>query len=201
MSRFLSILLCLMTSLLLLSGCGPSAQERYDGAVTKLDQAQSTLDSLLPSYVAARHTAENAVCREIAGTTPEESASAALQGLGDVLNPTTVDPAANGTADGKKGNDGKKAATGRKGDELDKTIDNLIAAEKNVQEKSAAIAAPAAKANEVMNKIKTPGTPEAKRLEEKSNQSKQLFDDGFTFPGIIAVEECLYFFGAGNHPD
>src|SRR5438105_9907613 len=128
MSRFILSTLCLMTSFLLLSGCGQSAQEKYDGAVKELDQAQSTLDSLLPSYVAARHMAENAVCKEIAGTTPEESASAALQGLGDVLNPTTVDPAASGTADGKKGNDGKKAATGRKGDELDKTIDNLIAA-------------------------------------------------------------------------
>ena len=36
-----------------------------------------------------------------------------------------------------------------------------------MQEKSAALAAPAAKANEVMTKIKTPGTPEAKRFEEK----------------------------------
>jgi hypothetical protein len=60
-----------------------------------------------------------------------------------------------------KGNDGKK------GDDLDKTIDNLIAAQKDVQENQASLAAPIAKANETMAKIKTPGTPEAKRFEEK----------------------------------
>jgi hypothetical protein len=50
---------------------------------------------------------------------------------------------------------------------LDKTIDSLIAGQKELQEKQAAITAPVAKAQEVMNKIKTPGTPEAKRFEEK----------------------------------
>ena len=97
------------------------------------------------------------MCKEIAGTTPEESASAALAGLGDVLNPTVAPPAA----------DGKEATNGKKGSDIDKTIDNLIAAQKDVQEKQAALTAPVAKANEVMAKIKTPGTPEAKRVEEK----------------------------------
>ena len=113
--------------------------------------------------VASPQTAANAVCKEIAGVTPEESATAALQGLGDVLNQTAAAPA----DDSKKGDDGKKATGGKKGSDIDKTIDNLIAGEKNVQEKQAALAAPVAKANEVMNKIKTPGTPEAKRLAEK----------------------------------
>jgi hypothetical protein len=43
----------------------------------------------------------------------------------------------------------------------------LIAAQKDAQEKQAALTAPVAKAHEVMAKIKTPGTPENKRYEEK----------------------------------
>lgn len=153
MSRYVSIL---MVSLLLLSGCGPSAQEKYDEAVREVERAQSRLDNLLPAFDAARQTAANAVCKEIAGVTPEESASAALQGLGDVVNQAAVEQ-----ADSGKKNDGKKGA------DLDKTIDNLIAAQKSAQEKEAALTAPVAKANEVMSRIKTPGTPEAKRFEEK----------------------------------
>src|SRR3954470_8598131 len=86
---FISIGLCLI----LLSGCGESPQQKYDAAVRELERAQERLDSLRPAYDAARQTAANAVCREIAGTTPEESASAALQGLNGVLNETP--PAAN----------------------------------------------------------------------------------------------------------
>jgi hypothetical protein len=118
---------------------------------------------LRPAYDAAKITAANAVCKEIAGTTPEESASAALAGLGNALNETAL-PA---TDDGKAAGDIKVAPPGRKGDELDRTIDGLVANEKKFQEKQAAITAPVAKANEVMTKIKTPGTPEAKKLEEK----------------------------------
>ena len=43
----------------------------------------------------------------------------------------------------------------------------MIAAQQDVQEKQAALTAPVAKANEVMAKIKTPGTPENKQYEEK----------------------------------
>ncbi len=86
-----------------------------------------------------------------------------VQGLGDVLNQTATAP----PEESKKGDDAKQPTSGRKGDELDKTIDNLLAAQKDVSEKQAALTAPVAKANEVMNKIKTPGTPEAKRFEEK----------------------------------
>jgi ribosomal protein L22 len=135
---------------MLLSGCGPTPQEKYDDA--------------------ERQTAANAVCREIAGTTTEESASAALQGLGNVLNQTAPPP----TDASKQGEPGKKVASGRRGDELDKTIDGLIAAEKNAQEKEAALTAPLAKANEVMSKIKTPGTPEAKRYEEKLDSMPEV---------------------------
>src|SRR4029079_3034607 len=71
------------------------------------------------------------------------------------------------TDESKKGDEAKKVAAGRKGDELDKTIDNLIAAQKDVTEKQTALTARVAKANEVINKIKTPGTPEAKKFEEK----------------------------------
>ena len=67
----------------------------------------------------------------------------------------------------KKGDGAKKAPTGRKGDELDKIIDNAVAAQKDLQEKQAALTAPVAKVSEVkkvMTNIKTPGTPEAKRV-------------------------------------
>src|SRR4029079_6565466 len=64
----------------------------------------------------------------------------------------------------KKGDD---KSSGRRGSDLDKTIDNLIAAQKGATEKQGALNAHVAKANEVMNKIKTPGTPEAKKFEEK----------------------------------
>jgi hypothetical protein len=155
--------LSMFAVLLLVLGCaGPSAKEKYDEAVRDLERAQSRLDNLRPAYDVARQTAANAVCKEIAGTTPEESASAALTGLGDALNQTAAAP----VEDGKKTEETKKAA-GKKGDELDKTIDNLIAGEKNFQEKQASLAGPVAKANEVMAKIKTPGTPEAKRYAEK----------------------------------
>ena len=155
-------------ALVIATGCsGPSPKEKYDEAVRELERAQARLDNLRPAYDTARQTAANAVCKEIAGTTPEESASAALAGLGDALNKAAAPPAVNDAKDNKKADEGKKAAPGKKGDELDKTIDNLIAGEKNLQEKEATLTAPVAKANEVMTKIKTPGTPEAKRYDEK----------------------------------
>lgn len=165
MRRSLSILLLFAT---LFTGCGPSAQEKYDTAVREHERAQAQLDKLRPAYDTARQTAANAVCKEIAGTTPEESASAALQGFGDVLNQSAA-----GSLDAAAKNN-----AGKKGDELDKTIDNLIAAQKDVQEKQASLAAPIAKANEVMTKIKTPGTPEAKRFEDKlaSMPEAQAYD-------------------------
>jgi hypothetical protein len=147
----------ILLSLVIFTGCAPSAQEKYDAVVRAHEVAQAQLDKLRPAYDTARTTAMNAVCKEIAGTTPEESASAALQGFGDVLNQSAA-----GSLDATA-----KGGEGKKGDDLDKTIDTLIAAQKEAQEKQASLAAPIAKANEVMAKIKTPGTPEAKRFEEK----------------------------------
>jgi len=160
MLRRFSILFVL---LMMVSGCGPSAKEKYDAAVQEVDRAQAQLDKLRPAYDAARQTAANAVCREITGTSPEESESATV---GDVLNQLTAAP----PDEGKKVDGAKTAPSGRKGDELDKLVDGAVAAEKDLREKQAALAAPIAKLGEVkkvMNNIKTPGTPEAKKFEEK----------------------------------
>jgi hypothetical protein len=152
---------------LVIAGCaGESAKEKYDEAVKDLDRAQTRLDHLRPAYDAARVRAMNETCKEIAGTTPEESASAALAGLSGALSDPSLTGAGTSADDIKTPGEAPKAP-GKKGDELDKTIDNLMAGEKKFQDKQAAITAPVAKANEVMNKIKTPGTPEAKRCEEK----------------------------------
>ena len=160
MLRHSSIFLVLV---LVISGCGPSAKEKYDAAVQEVDRAQAQLDKMRPAYDAARQTAANAVCREIAGVSPEESESATM---GDVLNQLTA-----ATPDeGKKVDGAKTAPSGRKGDELDKLVDSANAAQKDLLQKQAALAAPIAKLNEVkkvMNNIKTPGTPEAKKFEEK----------------------------------
>lgn len=146
------------------AGCsaGPSAKEKYDEAVRDLERAQSRLDNLRPAYDTARQRAANAVCKEIAGATVEESATDALAGLSGVLNQTTAPPTDVAATD-----DAAKKPAGKKTDELDKTIDSLIAAEKNAQEKQAALTAPILKAKEVMAKINTPGTPEAKQLDDK----------------------------------
>jgi hypothetical protein len=167
MFRRLWILFALLS---VVSGCsGPSAKEKYDAAMRELDRAQERLDRLRPAYDAAKLTAANALCREIAGSTPEEAngaaADAALKGLGDVLNQAATPP-----EEAKEGESGKKVAAGRKGDELDKLVESAAATQKTLAEQQAnlaALAAPATKAKEVMAKINTPGTPEAKRLEEK----------------------------------
>ena len=50
-----------------LVGCGPSAQEEYDTALSVLNRQQERLDALRPAYDAARQTATLTVCKEIAG--------------------------------------------------------------------------------------------------------------------------------------
>ena len=163
MLRRISALLLLAITL---TGCGPSAKEKYDAAVQAVDQAQAQLDQLRPAYDSARQAAAIVVCKEIAGVTPAESESAALQGIGNALNQLGAPPA----TDAKQDEPGKKVAAGKKGDELDKAIDSLATMQKELTEKQAdiaALAAPAAKAKEVMDKINTPGTPEAKKVEEK----------------------------------
>jgi hypothetical protein len=139
----------------LLMGCGPSAQDEYDTALRELNRQQERLDALRPAYDAARQTAMMAVCKEIAGFTPDESATAALQQLGGI-----IDGAADGTAA-----ENTAAITKDVGD-IDQTIDNLVAAQEKLADQQAAMSGPIQKVNEVMTKIKTPGTAEAKRFEE-----------------------------------
>src|SRR3954463_378455 len=122
-----------VSCVVLVSGCAESPQQKYDAAVRDLERAQERRDGLRPAYDQARLTAANAVCREIAGTTPEESASAALAGLSDTLNTQT---ALTPLDDAAKQDEAKKSNT-RNGDELDKTIDNLVAGEKKFQETQA----------------------------------------------------------------
>src|SRR3954451_10111838 len=135
---FISIGLCLI----LLSGCGESPQQKYDAAVRELERTQERLDSLRPAFDTARQTAANAVCREIAGTTPEESASAALQGLGDVLNAAPPAADAAPSAEAKKAEEGKKAVGVRGGDDIDKASDSPSSPETQIQEKQAGRGAP-----------------------------------------------------------
>jgi hypothetical protein len=102
------------------------------------------------------------VCKEIAGVTPDESAMAALtqlEGAADQAakgQPANSPPVSNSSA-------GKKKATSSGADEA---IDKLLAAHENMQKQQTAVTGPIAKAYETMNKIKTPGTPEAKRFED-----------------------------------
>lgn len=141
--------------LILLVGCGPTPQEEYDLALSILNKQQERLDALRPAYDAAQQKAAQMVCKEIAGVTPEESASAALGQLQDILG-QTVDAQTPATqpADMTNVND------------ADAALDQLIAAQADFQEKQAAISEPIQKANEVMQQINTPGTPEHKRYEE-----------------------------------
>ena len=164
MPRILAIL-----SLLAMVGCsvGPTPQEDYDTALRILNRQQERLDALRPAYDAAQQKAALQVCKEIAGVTPEESATAALQQLQGVLGQSAEAPAAADEA-------AKKPVDPQNATDIDATIDNLIAAEKNFSEQQASLAAPMAKANEVMVKIKTPGTPEAKRYEEVLAEMSQV---------------------------
>ena len=130
-------------------------RNEYDTALSVLNRQQERLDALRPAYDAARQTATLTVCKEIAGFTPDESATAALEQLGGILGGAGDEPAAENTA----------ANTTDVGD-IDQTIDNLLAAQENLADQQTALSGPIQKVNEVMTKIKTPGTPEAKQFEE-----------------------------------
>lgn len=149
MKRILAILLVVLV------GCAPSPQEEYDMALRMVNRQQERLDALRPAYDAAREKAALAVCKEITGVTPDESATAALQQLQGIMGQAADTPA---PAD--------QEADKRPVGDADAAIDQLIAAQATFQEQQSAISAPIAKVNEVMTKIKTPGTPEAKRYEE-----------------------------------
>ena len=130
-------------------GCGPTPQQEFDAALKTLNRQQERLDGLRPAYDAARQTATLAVCKELAGATPDESAAAALEQLESAMSQAA-----------------ESQASAAKSGDIDATIDSLIAAQGSLQEQQAALSAPLAKSAEVMKNIKTPGTPEAKRLEE-----------------------------------
>jgi hypothetical protein len=160
----------LLMGLLVLAGCEPSAQEKYDTAVRAYERAESRLDNLRPAYDAAREKAALVVCKEIAGTTPEESAMSALtqlEGLTDqaLAGQAGTDEAGTGEAADGQPVAGPGAETRPVGD-ADAALDQLLAAHQQMQETQAAAMAPIAKVSETMTKIKTPGTPEAKRFEE-----------------------------------
>jgi hypothetical protein len=149
-----------------LAGCGQSAQEKYDEAVDNLTRAKAQLDHLRPAYDAAKQAATLAVCKEISGTTPEESQLGMLKELTGAAEEANKEPSAEAPADPTQ----KKKPIG----DADAAIDSLMAAEKKMGEKSAAASASVLKTNDVMNKIKTPGTSENKRFEEVFNAMPEV---------------------------
>jgi len=134
-----------------LAGCaGPSPQEEYNTAVNVLNAEQARLDNLRPAYDAARQTAILAVCKELAGATPDELTTAAFEQLQGLVG----------------GNLESQADDDQKPGDIDATIDQLLSAQSAMAEQSKALLGSAGKAGEVMEKIKTPGTAEHKRFVE-----------------------------------
>jgi hypothetical protein len=156
----------LSATLILLAGCGQSAQEKYDEAVDNMTRMQRRLDNLRPAYDAAKQTATLQVCKEITGATPEESQLGMLKELTGAADEISTEQA----ADAKAEPGVKKKPVG----DADAAIDTLMAAEKKMGEKSAAASASVLKVNDVMNKVKTPGTPENKRFEEVFNAMPEV---------------------------
>jgi hypothetical protein len=156
MLRGFSFLLFVVVAI---AGCGSSAQEKYDSAVKDLERAQARLDNLRPAYDSAREKAALAVCKEIAGVTPDESAVAALTQLEGAADQAVESQAADSQPTASP-------SAGNKHTSDDEAIDKLLAAHKTLQEQQAVVTGPIAKAYDTMNKIKAPGTPEAKRFEE-----------------------------------
>lgn len=154
--------LCILF-LSLLSGCmpEPTPQERYETALKNLERAEARLDNLRPAYDAARQRAAEAVCEEIAGATPETSAEGAIKQLEGLLTGNAGTNEAVGDAAGDA--DKKAPPVG----DADAALDQLLGAHKQMQEQAAALTAPITKARETMKLINTPGTPEAKKVEQR----------------------------------
>jgi hypothetical protein len=148
----------LLLAIIVAVGCGQSADEKYNEAVDNLTRAQRRLDNLRPAYDAAKQAAILTVCKRITGTTPEESQLGMLKELTGAADEASKEQATE-AADPSV----KKKPIG----DADAAIDSLMAAEKKMGEKSAAASASVLKTSDVMNKIKTPGTPENKQLEDE----------------------------------
>jgi len=146
-----------------LAGCvrAPTPQENYDTALKNLERSEARLDNLRPAYDAARERAAQAVCEEIAGATPESSAEGAIKQLEGMLSGNVGTNEAVGDAAGDA--DKAKPPIG----DADAALDQLLGAHKQMQEQAAALTAPITKARETMKLINTPGTAEAKLVEER----------------------------------
>lgn len=156
-------ILFLFFSLSAVTGCMPETtpQEKYDAALKNLERAEARLDNLRPAYDAARQRAVQAVCEEIAGATPETSAEGAIKQLEGLLTGNVGTNEAVGDAAGDA--DKTKPPIG----DADAALDQLLGAHKQMQEQAAALTEPITKARETMKLINTPGTPEAKKVEER----------------------------------
>jgi chromosome segregation ATPase len=149
-----------------LTGCmpAPTPQENYDAAMKNLERVEARLDNLRPAYDAARKQAALQVCEEIAGTTPEASAEGAIANLEALLTDGAAATTTDKSTDEKT--DGDAAKTTPPIGDADAALDQLLDAHKQMQEQAAALTAPITKARETMKLINTPGTPEAKRVDE-----------------------------------
>lgn len=145
------------------NGCvpAPTPQENYETALKNLERSEARLDNLRPAYDAARQRAAQAVCEEIAGATPETSAEGAIKQLEGILSGNVGTNEAVGDAAGDA--DKKKPPIG----DADAALDQLLGAHKQMQEQAAALTEPITKARETMKLINTPGTAEAKLVEER----------------------------------
>jgi hypothetical protein len=150
----LAAILTVSLAALAFVGCAPSPQEVYDDAVKNLERSESRLDALRPAYDAAVTKAKQQVCQEIAGTTTEAQTEAALANIEGLLS---------GAA--KAQTEAAADPQGRPVGDPDAAIDQILSAHKDMAEKTAALTAPLAKANETMKLINTPGTPEAARVD------------------------------------
>jgi hypothetical protein len=160
MRQYFILCVLILTSL---PGCvpAPTPQENYETALKNLERSEARLDNLRPAYDAARDRAAQAVCQEIAGATPETSAEGAIKQLEGLLSGNVGTNEAVGDAAGDA--DKKQPPIG----DADAALDQLLGAHKQMQEQAAALTEPITKARETMKLINTPGTAEAKLVEER----------------------------------
>jgi hypothetical protein len=136
--------------MVLFSGCGPTAQDLYDEAARQMKLQQERLDNLRPAYDAARQKTMLAVTKELAGATPDENAQNALQQLDE-------HSASVGATD---------LLAGTNQDQLDAAVEHLTKMQSVIESQQGVLLSGAAKIQETMKNIDTPGTAEHKRFEE-----------------------------------